>query len=319
MSFLSWTHSHVRSILFLMAVLSIGGLVSGWGLPVALFPEVGFPRIRVEVEAGDQPAERMALEVTYPIEQALRAIPGVRNVRSTTSRGSADISVNFDWGQDMIAAMLQAESQIAKLTPTLPAGTGFEVKRMDPTVFPVIAYSLTSTTHSLVELRDLAPMSCARSCRRSAVSPRSMSRAAPSRSTAWSSNPAKLQSLGMTLGDVATGISAANVLTAVGRVEDHGKLYLVISDTQIASLDQISQTVLRSGTDGVVRLEDVATVRKDTAPRLHPRHRRRAQRRALPGLPAARRQHRADRPGGQGQAGRGPPSPAGGHPHGQLV
>ena len=117
MSFYAWTHRHVRSILFLMAVLSIGGLASGWGLPVALFPEVSFPRLRVDVEAGDRPAERMALEVTYPIEQALRAIPGVRSVRSTSSRGSADISVNFDWGQDMVAAMLQAESEIARLIP----------------------------------------------------------------------------------------------------------------------------------------------------------------------------------------------------------
>ena len=266
MSFFSWAHSHVRSILFLMAALSIGGLASGWGLPVALFPEVSFPRIRVEVEAGDRPAERMALEVTYPIEQALRAIPGVRNVRSTTSRGSADISVNFDWGQDMIAAMLQAESQIAKLIPALPAGTGFDVKRMDATVFPVIAYSLTSTTHSLVELRDLATYEL-----RPLLSTVSGVAKVDVQGGAVEEyrvevNPAKLQSLGMTLGDVATGISAANVLTAVGRVEDYGKLYLVISDTRIASLDQISQIVLRSGADGVVLLEDVATVRKGTAP-----------------------------------------------------
>ena len=266
MSFYSWTHRHVRSILFLMAILSIGGLASGWGLPVALFPNVSFPRIRVDVEAGDRPAERMALEVTYPIEQALRAIPGVRSVRSTSSRGSADISVNFDWGQDMITAMLQAESEIARLIPTLPAGTGFEVKRMDPTVFPVIAYSLTSTTHSLVELRDLATydlsplLSTVRGVAKVDVQGGAVEE------YRVEVNLAKLQSLGMTLDDVAAGISAANVLTAVGRVEDYGKLYLVISDTRIASLDQISQTVLRSGADGVVLLEDVATVRKGTAP-----------------------------------------------------
>jgi CzcA family heavy metal efflux pump len=266
MSFYAWAHSHVRSILFLMAVLSIGGLVSGWGLPVALFPEVSFPRIRVDVEAGDRPAERMALEVTYPIEQALRAVPGVRSLRSTSSRGSADISVNFDWGQDMIAAMLQAESQIARLIPSLPSGTSFEVKRMDPTVFPVIAYSLTSSTHSLGELRDLATYDL-----RPLLSTISGVANVDVQGGAVEEyrvevNPVKLQSLGMTLSDVATNISAANVLTAVGRVEDFGKLYLVISDTRFASADQISQTVLRSGANGVVRLEDVATVRKDTAP-----------------------------------------------------
>ena len=266
MSFYAWTHHHVRSILFLMAVLSIGGLASGWGLPVALFPEVSFPRLRVDVEAGDRPAERMALEVTYPVEQALRAIPGVRSVRSTSSRGSADISVNFDWGQDMVAAMLQAESEIARLIPSLPAGTGFDVKRMDPTVFPVIAYSLTSTTHSLVELRDLATydlrplLSTVNGVAKVDVQGGAVEE------YRVEVNQAKLQSLGMTLDDVAAGISAANVLTAVGRVEDYGKLYLIISDTRIASLDQIRQTVLRSGADGVVLLEDVATVRKGTAP-----------------------------------------------------
>ena len=83
-------------------------------------------------------------------------MPGVRSVRSTTSRGSADISINFDWGQDMVAATLQVESAVNQIRDQLPAGTSFEVRRMDPTVFPVLGYSLTSDTQSLVELRDLA-------------------------------------------------------------------------------------------------------------------------------------------------------------------
>jgi len=90
------------------------------------------------------------------VEEAVRSVPGLRSVRSTSSRGTSDISINFDWGQDMVAAMLQVESAINKVLPTLPAGTTFDVRRMDPTVFPVIAYSLTSKAHSLVELRDIA-------------------------------------------------------------------------------------------------------------------------------------------------------------------
>ena len=147
---------HARSIIFLLFVLAAAGAVSAFRVPVALFPQVSFPRVRVSLDAGDRPAERMAVEVTYPVEEALRAIPGVRSVRSTTSRGSAEIDINFDWGQDMVAALLQAESQINRMLPSLPPGTTFDVQRMDPTVFPVIAYSLTSDTHSLTELRDLA-------------------------------------------------------------------------------------------------------------------------------------------------------------------
>ena len=85
----------------------------------------------------------MAVEVTYPVEEALRAIPGVRHIRSTTSRGSNEISVTFDWGEDMVQALLQAQSELTRVLPSLPQGTTFEVARMDPTVFPTIAYTLT--------------------------------------------------------------------------------------------------------------------------------------------------------------------------------
>src|SRR5207245_10765596 len=98
----------------------------------------------------------MTVEVTTPVEEAVRAIPGVRNLRSTTSRGTAEISVNFNSGEDMVSTMLQCQSQVNKILPSLPSGTSFEVERMDPTVFPTIAYSLTSDSHSLIELRDLA-------------------------------------------------------------------------------------------------------------------------------------------------------------------
>jgi len=55
--------------------------------------------------------------VTTPVEESLRSIPGVPTLRSTTSRGSAEIFINFDWGEDMIAALLQVESQINKFCP----------------------------------------------------------------------------------------------------------------------------------------------------------------------------------------------------------
>lgn len=266
MNFTRWAQSHARSIVFLIAVLAIGGAVSAWQLPVALFPHVDFPRIRVSVDAGDRPAERMAVEVTYPVEEALRAIPGVRHIRSTTSRGSNEISVNFDWGEDMVQALLQAQSEVNRILPTLPAGTTFEVERMDPTVFPVVAYSLTSDTRSLVELRDLAlyqlrPMlTTINGVAKIGV------QGGDVEEYRVIVDPAKLQSFDMTIGDVATALSASNVLTAVGRMEDHDKLYLIVSDTRFKSLAEISQTILRSGANGVVRVEDVAEVRDEVEP-----------------------------------------------------
>ncbi len=79
-------------------------------------------------------------------------------------------------------------------------------------------------------------------------------------------DPVKLQSFNMTIGDVATTLSASNVLNAVGRMEDHDKLYLLVSDTRFKSMKEIGQSILRSGANGMVRVEDVAEVRDETEP-----------------------------------------------------
>src|SRR5438477_2164424 len=266
MNFTAWAQRHARSILFLLGALVLAGAVATFSLPVALFPQVSFPRVRISIDSGDRPAEQMAIEVTTPVEEAVRAIPGVRNLRSSTSRGAAEISINFDWGGDMVSAMLQAQSEVNRILPTLPAGTSFNVERMDPTVFPVIAYSLTSNSQSLVELRDLAlytlrpALSTVQGVARVGVQG---GRTEEYRVTV---DPDKLQSFHMTLNEVATALSASNVLVAVGKLEQYNKLYLVISDTRFKKFEEIEHTVLRSTPDGVVLLEDVATIEHSTEP-----------------------------------------------------
>ena len=266
MILMGWVHAHRFSLLFLIAALIVGGVAATSKLPVALFPYVSFPRVVVNIDAGDRPAERMMIEVTFPIEQAVRAVPGVRNVRSTTSRGSAEISINFDWGEDMVAAMLQVESAINQVMPSLPQGTTFSARRMDPTVFPVLAYSLTSDSHSLVELRDLAlyQMRPLLSTINGVAKIEVLGGA--QREYEVNINPARLDSFGLSISDVAKVLSAANVIEAVGRMEDHYKLYLAMSDTRLQSLEQIRGTIIRSDPRGLVRLDNVATISEGTSP-----------------------------------------------------
>jgi len=266
-TFTNWIHDHHRSILFLMAALAIGGLACSFSLPVALFPQVHFPRVVVDFEAGDRTAERMATEVTYPAEEAVRAVQGVRNIRSTTSRGSSQISINFDWDQDMTVAMLQVESAVNQALASMPTGTTFKVRRMDPTVFPVICYSLTSDEpNSGVKLYDLAQyqlrplLSTVNGVAKIDVM------GGQKEEYRVEVNPARLSELGLTLADLGNALSAANVLTAVGRLEDHDKLYLIVTNTSFTDLKQIESTVIRSDASGSIRLRDVAVVRKDAQP-----------------------------------------------------
>ncbi len=266
MSLVERMHGQRRFAITLIALLAIGGLLASWSLPVALFPHVDFPRIVVNIDAGDRPADRMATEVTMLVEEAVRSVPGLRSVRSTSSRGSADISINFDWGQDMVSAMLQVESAVNRTMPNLPAGTSFDVRRMDPTVFPTLAYSLTSARQSLVELRDLAyyqlrPMlSAVTGVAKVAVIGGAE---AEYRVTL---DPARLEARGLTLADVSKALSATNTIGAVGRLEDHYKLYLAIVDNRVLDEQKLAETVLMKGPAGLIRVGDVARVTRDTVP-----------------------------------------------------
>ncbi|MEJ2361004.1 MAG: efflux RND transporter permease subunit [Gammaproteobacteria bacterium] len=266
MNFSQWAQTHRRSILFLFAMLALGGIIATCVLPVTLFPNVNFPRVQVSLDAGDRPAEQMALEVTVPVEEAIRRVPGVRDVRSTTSRGTADISVNFDWGTNMATATLQVNAAASQILPDLPPGTRLRTRRMDPTTYPILAYSLTSKKVSLTKLRDIAIYQI----RPLLSSINGIARVGVVGGTREeyqvTVDPARLQALGLSMGDVSRALSAANSLAAVGRLEDHYKLYLVISDTRLHNLQQIRQTVLHTAGNGIVRLEDVATVQRSTAP-----------------------------------------------------
>jgi CzcA family heavy metal efflux pump len=266
MSFTEWLQGHRRSILFLLALLALGGTLAAFKLPVTLFPKVDFPRVKVYLDAGDRPADLMMLTVTQPVEEAVRRVPGLRDVRSTTSRGSAEVSVSFDWGTDMGLATSQINQAIAQAMPNLPPGTQFTTERMDPTVFPILAYSLTSASQSQTALYDLARyqlrplLSSVNGVARIDVT------GGAQEEYQVTVDPARLLAYGLTLSDVAQALSAANVVTAVGRLEDHYKLYLAIADTRLRSVKQIGETVIKTGSNGIVRMEDVATVSDGVVP-----------------------------------------------------
>ncbi len=266
MNMVRWVQTHRRSILFLVLAFGLAGFASSAILPVSLFPHVTFPRIQVGIEAGDRPVDRMAIEVTRLVEEAVRAVPGVRHVRSTTSRGSAEISITFGWGEDMVSAMLQVESGINQVRGSLPPNTVIAVRRMDPTVFPILGYSLRSDRHSLTELHDLAlyqvrpVLSTIAGVARIGV----LGGAAAEYQVLV--DPVKLDSFGLTLNDLARTLSATNVVTAVGRLEDHFKLYLVTLNTQFHDLAELERTIIRSGPDGMILLEDIATITLGTVP-----------------------------------------------------
>jgi CzcA family heavy metal efflux pump len=255
-----------RSLLTLLAMVVAAGVAGALLMPVSLFPTVLFPRIAVTIDAGDRPPDQMEAVITRPVEQAVRAIPGVRNLRSTTSRGSAELSVNFAWGSDMDLALQRVEAALTRTQATLPTGVVFDVRRMDPTVFPVAAYSLTSGTATPVELRRFADRTLSPSLSTIAGVARVNAQGGAEGEYRVETDPARLWAFGLSPGDVATAISGANVLAASGRIEDQGKLLLALTDSRLTDPRQIEEVVVKTVNGTVVRVRDVAQVKAAAAP-----------------------------------------------------
>ena len=257
---------HAKAAVLLAVALATAGAVAAGSLPVGLFPQVSFPRIVVDLDAGSRPADQTALLVTRPVEEAVRRVPGVLNVRSDSTRGSSQISIDFGWGRDMVASALLVESAISQALPGLPAGTAYNVRRMDPTVFPIISYALQSDTLSQVGLRDMAQYQIVPLLAAIAGLAHVDVQGGETAEVEVEADPRRLALYGLALSDLAAALTAANVVESVGQMHDRGKLFLVVADRSLTTRHDVGEAILRADANGIVRVRDVATVRDGAVP-----------------------------------------------------
>src|SRR5229473_3046855 len=151
-----WFARHDQSIIFLIIILGIVGIYEAFQLPVAVFPTTNFPLIKIGVDNGVMPIEQMEVTITRPIEQAVNSVPGLQSVRSVTSRGSAEVDLDFNWNVDMVVTLQQVNSAIARIQSTLPMTAQIETHRLDFASFPILGYSLTSDKVPQTQLWELA-------------------------------------------------------------------------------------------------------------------------------------------------------------------
>lgn len=145
--------SPIAAILFL---LLIGGTFSYKNIKRSLFPDVTFPKIKIIVDNGEQPINKMMVTVTKPIENVIKQVENLKLIRSITSMGSCEIAAFMDWNSDIDLDKQQIESRINQIKSELPPNAQITVEKMNPSILPVMGYSLQSTSKSQVALRMIA-------------------------------------------------------------------------------------------------------------------------------------------------------------------
>ena len=260
---------HWRSIVLAVVLVTVAGLFAATQLPVTLFPHIDYPRVVVSIDAGNRDPGEMAADITRPAEIATRQVPGVVQIRSTTSRGSAEIELNFGWGANMVAALQATQGAMATILPDLPPGTRFSVIRSDPTVFPVLGLSLTSSNQSTTQLAQFANLRLRPllSSVPGVAGVDVLGGSAPEIEV--EPDPAKLQVYGLTENDIADALAGENSVVGIGKIEDRHRLYLALVQDRVTTEADITAVPVKAGTGanaGVVTVGDVATVRRAAAP-----------------------------------------------------
>ncbi|MBW8753181.1 MAG: efflux RND transporter permease subunit [Sphingomonadales bacterium] len=260
---------HAAGLWLAAALIVLGGVVAALRMPVSLFPHIDFPRVVVAIDAGDRDAQQMTAEITRPIEIALRSVPGVSRLRSTTSRGSAEVALDFPWSEDMVAATLATQGALASVLPNLPPGTRFDVRRSDPTIFPVVGIALTSRTLDQNALRQIAELQVRPALTAvPGVAGVDVLGGAP-RELAVDVDPAKAQALGLSLDAIATVLGKTNAVRGVGKLEDRHRLYLVLSENRLAAIADLAATPVKAGNGagaGLVTLGQIAAIHPSVQP-----------------------------------------------------
>ena len=262
-----WFARHSRSILVLIVTLAIVGIYVAFSIPVSVFPDTNFPRILIAVDNGVMPIDQMMVTVTRPLEEAVNSVPGLQQVRSITSRGSAEIDLFFNWNVDMFQTLQYVNVALSNAQRDLPATAKVEAHRMTFASFPILGYSLTSDTVPQTQLWELATYEIKPRLNRLDGVARVIVQGGQEPEFHVVPDPAKLLQTSITVADLIEAMRRTNLIDSPGLLERNHQLYLGLISGQVRDPQQIAAIVIKTTAAGVpVRVGDVAKVEPAVRP-----------------------------------------------------
>ena len=262
-----WLARSTRTIFFFAAVLTLAGIYFAFQVPISVFPETNFPRVVIGVDNGVMPVEQMQVTITKPIEDAVNSVPGLLTVRSTTSRGQAEVSLFFDWNEDMYLELQLVDAALSKVEQTLPATARITTNRLTFATFPILGYGLTSDTVPQAQLWEIANYDLKPPLNRVAGVSTVVVQGGKVPEFHVVPNLALMQTAGVTITDLVNAIQASNIVDSPGLYEANHQLILGLVGAQVHDSNGLRQLVVKTTPAGApVRVADVATVGSATLP-----------------------------------------------------
>jgi multidrug efflux pump subunit AcrB len=262
-----WFARHSKSIIFLICILAVIGAYEALTLPVAVFPTTNFPRIIIGVDNGVTPIEQMEVSITRPLEEAVRSVPGLEDVRSVTSRGSAEIDLFFNWSVDMLETLQLVDAAVSRVQRALPPTAQIQTHRLDFASFPIIGYSLTSDTVPQTDLWELATYDIKPRLNRLAGVASVLIQGGQRPEFHVVVDPAQMLRARTSIADIVSAVNRTNIVDSPGLLNRNHQLFLGLVDAQVHSVEDVGNIVVKRANNVAVRVRDVATVAPATEPK----------------------------------------------------
>lgn len=202
----------------------------------------------------------MAAGVTRVLENAIKQVPDLEVLKSTTSRGSCEISAFISWNANIDLSQQQIEARISQVRNQLPPDINITVEKMNPSILPVIGYSLNSSQRDPIELKQISLHTIKPFL--SQVPGVSDIRVIGGQDKEFwvVMDREKMARLGITSAAVAQVISTTNFIKSNGYLSDFRYLYLTLTDIQMRNEDQLKNLVISNNGNRIVQLKDIAQI-----------------------------------------------------------
>jgi multidrug efflux pump subunit AcrB len=262
-----WFARHSKSVIFLILTLALLGGYLAFSIPVAVFPATNFPRILIAVDNGVMPTDQMMVTITRRLEEGMNSVPGLLDVRSITSRGSAEIDLFFDWNVDMFQTLQYVNAAISRVQPELPSTATVVANRLTFASFPIIGYSLTSASIPQTQLWEMATYDIKPRLNRLDGVATVLVQGGQEPEFYIQPDAAKLLAAGVTVTDILDTMRRTNLIDSPGLFERNHQLVLALISAQVRTPQQIADIVVKNTPAGIpVRIGDVATVAPGVKP-----------------------------------------------------
>lgn len=247
-------------LLVLIFLILASGIYSYTKIQSALFPQITFPKIKIIADAGQQPVNQMTVGVTKVLEDAVKKVPDLKILKSTTSRGSCEISAFMSWNVNVDLAKQQIESSINEVRNQLPPDVNISVEKMNPSILPVMGYSLNSSTKDPIELKQLALYTIKPFLSQVAGVSEVRIIGGQNKEFRVVMNQPMMARLGITPASVQQAINNTNFIKSNGYSSDFRYLYLTLTDAQIRNESQLKDLVVSNNGNRIVLLRDIAQI-----------------------------------------------------------